>query len=289
MCIFISFDSVSSGIILFVTIYSLLFIGQLPADKLKRLTRDIVIFGVLFSVFIAITPNKILLPTEPIKLSPPYIKPLTIDIKKYTTRYVTAKNRIFRMLDIPVDYLAVYLFGIAPETGNSDGNLEDKSPLGDNNRQMTMAKVAITRGGLIGVFPGNSRQRDFLPQSYSDCIYAIIWEEMGFVGGITVLVLYVILFIRAGRIARQCNLMFPKLLVMGSSLIIFIQALVNMAMTVNLIPVTGQTLPLISRGINSMLVSCIFIGIILSVSQFENKKVVRMEDQTKQDSKSQEM
>jgi len=143
--------------------------------------------------------------------------------------------------------------------------------------QSTMAKIALARGGLFGKMPGNSRLSDFLPQAYSDFIYAIIIEETGILGGIFVLSLYVFLFIRAGTIADRCHKPFPKLLVLGCALMIGIQALVNMAVSVGLMPVTGQPLPLISKGGSSILVTCAFIGIILSVSRFENPRGVKQE------------
>ena len=144
--------------------------------------------------------------------------------------------------------------------------------------QSTMAKVAIARGGIFGNMPGNSHLSDFLPQAYSDFIYAIIIEETGIVGGIIVLALYVFLFIRAGTIAGRCTKLFPKLLVMGYALMISIQALVNMAVSVGVMPVTGQPLPLVSRGGSSILTTCVFIGIILSVSRFENPRGVLQEE-----------
>jgi len=144
--------------------------------------------------------------------------------------------------------------------------------------QSTMAKIALARGGIFGRMPGNSHLSDFLPQAYSDFIYAIIIEETGIIGGIVVLSLYLFLFIRAGTIAGRCDKLFPKLLVLGCALMIGIQALVNMAVSVGLMPVTGQPLPLVSRGGSSILITCVFIGIILSVSRFENPRGVAQEE-----------
>ena len=110
--------------------------------------------------------------------------------------------------------------------------------------------------------------RDFLPQAYSDFIYAIIIEELGVVGGVFVLMLYIMLLVRVGMIARKCEKAFPKYLVLGCGLLIVVQALANMAVAVNLIPVTGQPMPLVSRGGTSTVISCIYFGIILSVSRF---------------------
>jgi cell division protein FtsW len=137
----------------------------------------------------------------------------------------------------------------------------------DDNRQTTYAKIAIANGG-IGKFPGLGQQRETLPLAYADYIYAIIIEEMGVVFGIIVMLLYIIILIRAGVIARKCEKLFPKYLVLGSSILIGVQAFVNMAVVVDLFPVTGQPLPLISRGGTSTVITCVYIGIILSVSRF---------------------
>jgi cell division protein FtsW len=152
------------------------------------------------------------------------------------------------------------------------GKEEDKNKFvitdGDDY-QVKLAKVAIARGGFLGQLPGRSTQRDYLPQAYSDFIYAIIIEEMGLIlGGIGVLMLYVFLMFRVAIIARKCEKQFPKYLSLGCGLLIVIQAFINMAVAVNLIPVTGQPLPLISRGGTSTILTCVYFGIILSVSRF---------------------
>jgi len=121
------------------------------------------------------------------------------------------------------------------------------------------------------MLPGNSQTRDFLPQAFSDFIFAIILEETGFLGGFFVLFLYFVFLFRVGIIARRCNHTFPALLIIGSALLIVFQAIINMSVAVNLIPVTGQPLPLISRGGTSTILTCIYFGIILSVSQYASQ------------------
>ena len=111
-----------------------------------------------------------------------------------------------------------------------------------------------------------------MPQAYSDFIYAIIIEELGFLGGVVVLLLYVIILIRSGMIAGKIDRLFPKYLILGSALILSFQAFINMAVAVNLIPVTGQPLPLISRGGTSTLITCAYFGIILSADRFGSVK-----------------
>ncbi|GHT34481.1 rod shape-determining protein RodA [Bacteroidia bacterium] len=139
--------------------------------------------------------------------------------------------------------------------------------INDYNRQETFAKIAIA-DGRMGKLPGRGVNSDFLPQAFSDFIYAIIIEEMGVLGGFLVLLLYVILLFRAGMIARKCEKLFPKFLVLGCGLLIAVQAFANMGVVVGLFPVTGQPLPLISRGGTSTIITCVYVGIILSISRF---------------------
>jgi len=163
---------------------------------------------------------------------------------------------------------------------NADEDIHQEGfEINDDNYQVAHANIAIANGRVIGKMPGNSQERDFLPQAYSDFIYAIIVEEMGVIGGVFVLFLYIILFVRAGIIAGRSDKLFPKFLVIGSSLVLVTQALINMAVAVSLIPVTGQPLPLVSRGGTSILITCIYIGIVLSVSRFENPKGAKREEE----------
>ena len=140
------------------------------------------------------------------------------------------------------------------------------------NPQKAYAKVAIATSNVIGRGPGNSRQRDFIPQAFSDFIYAIIIEELGFVGAFVVLGLYLVLMYRSMRIARKCKALFPSYLVMGLALMIVVQAMMNMAVAVGAFPVTGQPLPLVSRGGTSLFITCTYIGMILSVSHTARRK-----------------
>jgi cell division protein FtsW len=135
-----------------------------------------------------------------------------------------------------------------------------------DNFQVNRAKIAVVNGGLIGRGPGNSTQRNYLPHPYSDFIYAIIIEEYGLIGGIFILFLYIWLFFRAGMIVRKSTRTFAALLALGLSMGLVLQAMVNMAVAVNLVPVTGQTLPFVSMGGSSILFTSLSLGIILSVS-----------------------
>ena len=137
----------------------------------------------------------------------------------------------------------------------------------EDNYQVNQAKIAVARGGLIQLRPGKSMQRNFIPHPYSDFIYAIIIEEYGFAGGLVVLILYLYLLFRAAILVRKSSRTFPAFVAMGLTLLITMQAMINMAVAVNLMPVTGQPLPMISMGGSSMLFTCLAFGVILSVSR----------------------
>lgn len=137
----------------------------------------------------------------------------------------------------------------------------------ENNYQTNQAKIAIAKGGFFGLGPGNSQQRNFLPHPYSDFIYAIIIEEYGMVGAVFIALVYLVFLLRSIRIFRRCPFAFGAFLALGLSFTLVIQALANMAVNVNLFPVTGVTLPLVSMGGSSFLFTCLAIGIILSVAR----------------------
>lgn len=142
----------------------------------------------------------------------------------------------------------------------------------ESNYQSDQAKIAIANGGVIGKGPGNSTQRAFLPQASSDFIYAIIIEEYGLFTGLGMLFLYMILLFRGIRILRDSEKTFGGLMAIGLSFSLVFQALINMAVAVNLFPVTGQPLPLVSMGGTSIWFTCISLGIILSVSKASQEK-----------------
>jgi cell division protein FtsW len=137
----------------------------------------------------------------------------------------------------------------------------------EDNYQVNQAKIAISKGGLLGLGPGNSETRNFLPHPYSDFIFAIIVEEYGLAGGVFIIFVYLVFLFRCIRIFRKCPYAFGAFLALGLSFTLVIQALINMAVTVNLFPVTGVTLPLVSMGGSSFLFTCLAIGIILSVAR----------------------
>jgi cell division protein FtsW len=202
----------STALIVFVTAFSLMFVGRIPVRYLV-----LMIFTGVFALSIFIG-GALLLDKE--------------------GRIATWKNRVENYVD-----------------GEGD------------NYQADQAKVAIVQGGLFGKGPGNSTQRNLLPHPYSDFIYAIIIEEYGtLVGGILVIALYLWLFFRAGMIIRRSKSTYGAFLAFGLSMGLVLQAFVNMAVAVGLVPVTGQTLPLVSMGGSSIFFTSIATGMILSVS-----------------------
>ena len=153
----------------------------------------------------------------------------------------------------------------------------------DNMYQVNQAKIAIATGGALGLGPGNSLARNYLPQAYNDFIYAIIIEEYGLLGGAFMIFIYLVFLYRSIRLFKRCPYAFGAFLALGLSFTLVIQAMANMAVNVNLFPVTGVTLPLVSMGGSSFLFTCLSIGIILSVArnveQLEGKQRAAEEKQ----------
>lgn len=170
------------------------------------------------------------------------------DDEKTTNRAGTWKERMSRYLD---DSIPLY-----------------EQPITPQNRQEIYGYMAQAHGGLFGVLPGNSRETSRLPLAFSDYIFSIVVEDWGFVGGITLLIAYLSLIARAGNIASSCSRVFPALLIMGMAVMITAQALAHMVIVTGVGPVSGQPLPMISKGGSSMMVTALAFGIMLSVSRF---------------------
>ncbi|WP_308768951.1 FtsW/RodA/SpoVE family cell cycle protein [uncultured Bacteroides sp.] len=147
----------------------------------------------------------------------------------------------------------------------------------DNDAQIAHANIAIASSNIVGKGPGNSVQRDFLSQAFSDFIYAIIIEELGLVGGAFVAALYILLLMRIAKIARNCDKSYYVFLITGIGILLVMQATFNMLVAVGIMPVTGQPLPLISKGGTATLINSVYIGIILSISRYVNDLKQRQE------------
>ncbi len=231
-CAFILTENLSTACLLFAVCFLMMFIGQVNIKKLGTIV--LIGFAALLILFLSLS------------FMPKSVLP---------DRFATWKARIER-------HSAGDDYEVA-----EDGTI--KYQITDENYQISHAKIAIANGGIAGL-PGSGVERDFLPQAYSDFIFAIILEEMGLIGGLFVLFLYLVLLIRAGLLASKCEKKFPRYLILGCALMLGLQAFINMGVAVDLIPVTGQPLPLVSRGGTSTILTCVYFGIILSCSSKVN-------------------
>lgn len=188
--------------------------------------------------------------------------------------YITENGKDYSGKTVTITRSGTQQNRIARWLGN-DSVAKYDEPITSENRQEQYSYMAQANGGLIGNLPGNSRETARLPLAFSDYIFAIVIEDWGFVGGLILLALYLWLLTRAGAIASRCSRAFPALLVMGMAVLIVLQALFHMAIVTGVFPVSGQPLPLISKGGSSILATSIAFGIMLSVSRFavqSNKK-----------------
>src|SRR5437762_5573354 len=244
ICILIAPANLSTALLLGASCMLLLFIGRARTKHLL-LTIGLVFIPVLFLIVAAVVSHDSGSTEE------------TVSQKKESSSKITSRVNTW------VNRVEHFMYG--------GKNADDEDAY-----QVNQAKIAIAKGGFLGVGPGNSRQRDFLPQAYNDFIYPIIIEEYGLIGGIFIVFIYLVFLFRSIKIFRRCPFAFGAFLALGLSFTLVIQAIANMAVSVNLFPVTGVTLPLVSMGGSSFLFTCLSIGIILSVArnveQLEGRK-----------------
>ncbi len=248
----IMLENLSTALLLCVVVFFMMVIGRVPMRQLGKLLGVVLLGATLFLGTIMLVGHD----TRDVK--PELTKTETMEkpkqknfVEKLFHRADTWKTRIDKFIDNKP---------VPP----SEFDL-------DKNAQVAHANIAIVSSNIIGKFPGNSEERDFLPQAFSDFIYSIIIEEMGIVGAAGVVFLYVVLLFRTARIAGRCENNFPAFLAMGLALMLVVQATFNMCVAVGFAPVTGQPLPLISKGGTSTIINCAYIGAILSVSRSAKK------------------
>ena len=252
----IMIENLSTAALLCLVILMMMFIGRVPLTQIGKLMGvGAVLVVVVFSMVMLVgkeeeKENPKMAMTEQTAAAVEAEKPGMFD--KIFHRAGTWKSRIIKHLDNKE---------VSPEEFDLD-----------KDAQVAHANIAIVSSNIVGKGPGNSVERDFLSQAFSDFIYAIIIEEMGITGAVVVCLLYIILLFRTATIANRCENTFPALLIMGLALLLVTQALFNMLVAVGLVPVTGQPLPLISKGGTSTIINCIYIGAILSVSYTAKKK-----------------
>lgn len=259
---FIMVENLSTAMLLCLVIFLMMMIGRVPGKILGKVLGIVTLLIVtVFALVMLVGQDREKINTQGqqvVQVSNTAEKEETTMFTKVFHRFDTWKARIDRFIDGKE---------IAPE----DFDL-------DKDGQIGHANIAIVSSNVIGKGPGNSVERDFLSQAFSDFIYAIIIEEMGIIGGVFVAMLYIILLFRTGQIANRCENNFPAFLAMGLALLLVTQALFNMCVAVGLAPVTGQPLPLVSKGGTSTIINCVYIGAILSVSRSAKKKQVTDED-----------
>ena len=234
ICILIAPANLSTALLLGASCLMLLFIGRV-STKHMIITIGIALIPILFLISAAMIRHGNENQTE-----------VAITAKK-------TSSIIFGRVNTWIGRMEDFIYG---------GNVADNDAY-----QVNQAKIAISKGGLLGVGPGNSTTRDYLPQAYNDFIYAIIIEEYGLIGGAFIMFIYMVFLYRCIRIYKRCPFAFGAFLALGLSFTLAIQAVANMAVTVNLFPVTGVTLPLVSMGGTSFIFTCLAIGIILSVAR----------------------
>ncbi len=257
----IALENMSTAVLICIVLVLMMFVGNVSIRQIGKLIGRVMLVVGVFVAAVMIFGNDKEELNEKQNLTEQYQivdadKTETSDkgfVAKVFHRFGTWKGRIKRFFDN---------VEVPPE----------KYDLADN-LQVGHANIAIASSNIVGVGPGNSVERDFLPQAFSDFIYAIIIEEMGIWGAALVAFLYIVLFFRTGRIASRCQNYFPAFLIMGLAMLMVIQALFNMMVAVGLAPVTGQPLPLISKGGSATVFSSIYIGVILSVSRSAKRKV----------------
>lgn len=253
----IAMENLSTAMLLCITIFIMMFIGRVPKSQLNRTIGVVVLLAALGIGAI------MLMGSNEAKAKEPEGK-MAMTEQVETQEKKSGLSKIFHRADTWKARIDKFLSN--EEIAPADYDL-------DKDGQVAHANIAIASSNIVGKGPGNSVERDFLSQAFSDFIYAIIIEEMGIWGAFFVCLLYVILLFRTATIANRCSNAFPALLIMGIALLLVTQAFFNMMVAVGLAPVTGQPLPLISRGGTSTIMNCVYIGIILSVSYTAKKRV----------------
>ena len=253
ICFFIFLENFSTALLLALVVLAMMIVGGVPWRQLGPLLGICAaVVGVFLFIVLAFG-----------KVEEPETKEaLTLTEKVVEKEKPTFFGKVFHRFGTWKKRILKFTEGgeVAPEAFDLD-----------EDAQVGHANIAIVKSNGYGVGPGNSVQRDFLSQAYSDFIYAIIIEEGGLEFAILVMGMYLLLLYRSWRIASKCARPFPAYLVMGLSMMLVLQALIKMGVAVGLLPVTGQTLPLVSKGGTSYIITCAYIGMILSVSRSAKK------------------
>ncbi len=250
-------ENLSTAALLCTVVYLMMIIGRVPFIQLAKLAGVVVGLALVGLLLIMAVGND---------------NNVSVD-KAQTEQVVTApkeKTKIEKLL-----HRADTWKSRIKKFSNKEEITPDKYDL-DKDAQVAHANIAIVSSNIIGKGPGQSVERDFLSQAFSDFIFAIVIEELGIIGATGVVFLYIVLLYRTARIASRCENNFPAFLAMGLALLLVIQASFNMLVAVGIAPVTGQPLPLISKGGTSTIINCAYIGVILSVSRSAKKRELKI-------------
>lgn len=232
-------ENLSTAFIILLTLYMMMFIGRLPKGQMLKILGIAVTALVLGTTLIMSAPES-------------WAKE-----GGFKQKIITWKHRIVDAIKSEPVTAEEYVI---------------------TNEQRAHANIAIASSNILGRGPGNSEARDFIPHAYSDFIYAIIIEELGLLGGFVVLMLYMTILYRCGKIAKRCDDPYPAYLIMGVGMIITMQAMLHMYISVGDF-VTGQPLPLISQGGTSVLINCVYVGIILSISRYAKRCAIEAQSE----------
>lgn len=253
VALLIMVENLSTAVLLCFVIFLMMFIGRVPLLQLGKLAGFVVGLAIFAFIMVMTIGN-----SEEEQIA---------NGKAQTEQVQTPKkkNKLEKILHRADTWKSrIKKFSNKKEIAPEDYDL-------DKDAQVAHANIAIVSSNIIGKGPGKSVERDFLSQAFSDFIYAIIIEELGFFGATFVIFLYIVLLFRTARIASQCENNFPAFLAMGLALLLVVQAIFNMLVAVGIAPVTGQPLPLISKGGTSTIINCAYLGMILSVSRSAKK------------------
>ena len=246
-CLAIGVENLSTAALLFGVVVMMMFIGQVPIRQLAKLVAIIAACGIFAISMVMIIGHDTTGEDEQLTKVEQVEQPKKKSkVEKMLHRADTWKSRILKF-------------------GKDDPTPQEYDL--DKDAQVAHANIAIVSSGIVGKGPGQSVERDFLAQAFSDFIYAIVIEELGILGAFAVMFLYIVLLYRCARIASRCENNFPAFLAMGLGLLLVVQATFNMMVAVGLAPVTGQPLPLISKGGTSTIINCAYVGAILSISR----------------------
>lgn len=264
MAFLIMLENLSTALLLCIVVVMMMFVGRVPMTQIGKLMGIVMLAGALCLGGIMMfghDENENEESKDRLSKTEKVAQPKKVDEKSEKNDGVV--DKVFHRASVWKTRIKKFL--------DDKPVPPDKYDL-DKDAQVAHANIAIVSSNVIGKGPGNSVERDFLAQAFSDFIYAIIIEEMGIIGAAVVVFLYVVLLFRAARIAGRCENNFPAFLAMGLALMLVVQATFNMLVAVGLAPVTGQPLPLISKGGTSTIINCIYVGAILSVSRSAKKK-----------------